>query len=127
MNILAVQGTLKSLLHHHSSNASVLRHSAFFMVQLSHPYMTTGKSIPLTRRAFVGKVMSLLFNMLSRFVIDFLLIILEFDKSSELLLWKKALYFAFNIRRYTYPLKFQIVLPTLVGLLWWLSGEESAC
>ena len=127
MNILAVQGTLKSLLHHHSSNASVLRHSAFFMVQLSHPYMTTGKSIPLTRRAFVRKVMSLLFNMLSRFVIDFLLIILEFDKSSELLLWKKALYFAFNIRRYTYPLKFQIVLPTLVGLLWWLSGEESAC
>ena len=97
------------------------------MVQLSHPYMTTGKNIALTRGTFVGKVMSLLFNMLSRFVIDFLLIILEFDKSSELLLWKKALYFAFNIRRYTYPLKFQIVLPTLVGLLWWLSGEESAC
>ena len=89
MGLLAVQGTLKSLLQHHSSNASVLRHSAFFMVQLSHPYMTTGKTIPLTRRAFVGKVMSLLFNMLSRFVIGFLLLILEFDKSSELLFGKK--------------------------------------
>ena len=64
----AVQGTLKSLLQHHSSKASILRHSAFFTVQLSHPYMTTGKAIALTRRTFVNKVMSLLFNMLSRFV-----------------------------------------------------------
>ena len=70
-DLLAVQGTLKSLLQHHSSEASVLRCSVFFMVQLSHPYMTTGKTIPLTRRTFVGKVMSLLFNMLSRFVITF--------------------------------------------------------
>ena len=70
--LLAVQGTLKSLLQHHSSKASVLQHSAFFMVQLSHPSMTTGKNIALTRRTFVGKVMSLLFNMLSRLVIDFL-------------------------------------------------------
>ena len=69
---LAVQGTLKSLLQHHSSKASILWHSAFFTVQLSHPYMTTGKTIPLTRRSFVGKVMSLLFNMLSRLVITFL-------------------------------------------------------
>ena len=61
---LAVQGTLKSLLQHHSSKPSILRHSAFFMAQLSHPYMTTGKTIALTRRTFVGKVMSLLFNML---------------------------------------------------------------
>ena len=68
----AVQGTLKKLLQCHSSKASVLQHSAFFMVQLSHPYMTTGKTIALTRRTFVGKVMSLLFNMLSRFVIAFL-------------------------------------------------------
>ena len=72
LNLLAVQGTLKSLLQHHSSKASILRHSAFFTVQLSHPYMTTGKTIALTRRTFVGKVMSLLFHMLSRLVITFL-------------------------------------------------------
>ena len=71
-DLLAVQGTLKSLLQHHSSKASVLQHSAFFMAQLSHPYMTTGKTIVLTRWTFVGKVMSLLFNMLSRLVITFL-------------------------------------------------------
>ena len=72
LDLFAVQGTLKSLLQHHSSKASILRCSAFFMVQLSHPYMTTGKTIALTRRAFVGKVMSLLFNMLPRLVIAFL-------------------------------------------------------
>ena len=71
LDLLAVQGTLKSLLQHHSSKASIFRHSGFFTVQLSHPYMTTGKTIALTRWAFVGKVMSLLFNMLSRFVITF--------------------------------------------------------
>ena len=70
--LLAVQGTLKSLIQHHSSKASVLWHSAFFIVQLSHPYMTTGKTIASTRRTFVGKVMSLLFNMLSRLVLTFL-------------------------------------------------------
>ena len=68
LDLLAVQGTLKSLLQHHSSKASILWHSAFFIVQLSHPYMTTGKTIALTRRTFVGKVMSLLLNMLSRLV-----------------------------------------------------------
>ena len=68
LHLLAVQGTLRSLLQHHSSKASILQHSAFFTVQLSHPYMTTGKTISLTRRTFVGKVMSLLFNMLSRLV-----------------------------------------------------------
>ena len=73
LDLLAVQGTLKSLLQHHSSKASILWHSAFFTVQLSHPYMTPGKTIALTRWAFVGKVMSLLFNMLSRLVITFLL------------------------------------------------------
>ena len=72
LNLLAVQGTLKSLLQHHSSKASILQWSAFFIVQLSHPYMTTGKSIALTRWTFVGKVMSLLFNMLSRLIITFL-------------------------------------------------------
>ena len=72
LNLLAVQGTLKSLLQHHSSKASILQCSAFFTVQLSHPYMTTGKTIALTRWTFVGKVMSLLLNMLSRWVITFL-------------------------------------------------------
>ena len=72
LDLLAVQGTLKSLLQHHSSKASILQHSAFFIVQLSHPYMTTGKTIALTRRTFFGKIMSLLFNMLSRLVITFL-------------------------------------------------------
>ena len=72
MDLLAVQGTLKSLLQHHSSKASILQCSAFVIVQLSYPYMTTGKTIALTRRTFVGKVMSLLFNMLSRLVITFL-------------------------------------------------------
>ena len=72
LDLLAVQRTLKNLLQHHSSKASILRHSAFFTVQLSHPYMTTGKTIALTRWTFVGKVVSLLFNMLSRLVITFL-------------------------------------------------------
>ena len=72
LDLLEVQGTLKSLLQYHSSKASILPCSAFFIVQLSHPYMTTGKTIALTRRTFVGKVMSLLFNMLSRFVLAFL-------------------------------------------------------
>ena len=72
LDLLAAQGTLKSLLQHHSSKAPILQHSAFFTVQLSHPYMTTGKLIALTRWTFVGKVMSILFNMLSRLVITFL-------------------------------------------------------
>ena len=72
LDLLAVQGTLKSLLQHHSSKASILRHSAFFIVQLSHPYMTTGKTVVLTRWTFVGKVMSLLFSVVSRMVITFL-------------------------------------------------------
>ena len=71
LDLLAVQGTFTSLLQHHSSKASILQHSAFFIVQLSHPYMTTGKIIALTRRTFVDKVMPLLFNMLSRLVITF--------------------------------------------------------
>src|SRR5574339_520629 len=72
LDLLAVQGTLKSLLQQNSSKASILRHSAFFIVQLSHPYMTTGKTIALTRWTFVGKVMFLLFNMLSTWVLTFL-------------------------------------------------------
>ena len=80
LDLLAVQGTLKSLLQHSSSKALILRHSAFFRVQLSHPYMTTGKTIALSRQTFVGKVMSLLLNMLSRLVITFL------QKSKHLLI-----------------------------------------
>ena len=80
LDLLVVQGTLKSLLQHHGSNASILRRSAFFTVQLSHPYMTTGKTIALTRWTFLGKVMSLLFNTLSRFVIAF------FPRSNHLLI-----------------------------------------
>ena len=72
LDLLAVQGTLKSLLQHHSSKASILQRSAFFIVQLSHPYMTIGKTIALTRQAFVGKIISLLFNMLSRLLTMFL-------------------------------------------------------
>ena len=72
MDLLAVQGTLKSLIQYHSSKAAILQHSVFFIVPLSHPYMTTGKTVALTRWTFVGKVMSLLFNMLSRLVITFL-------------------------------------------------------
>ena len=85
-DLLAVQGTLKGLLQHHTSKASILRHSAFFIVQLSHPYMTTRKTIALTRQTFVGKVMSLLFNMLSRMVITF------FPRSERLLIsWLQSL------------------------------------
>ena len=72
LDLLAVQVTLQSLLQHHSSRASILQHSAFFIIQLSHPYVTTGKTIPLTKQTFIGKVMLLLFNMLSRLVITFL-------------------------------------------------------
>ena len=86
LDLLAVQGTLKSLLQHHGSKASILQHSAFFIVQLSHPYMTTGKAIALTRPTFVGKVMPLLFNMLSRLVITFL------PRSNRLLIsWLQSL------------------------------------
>ena len=105
LDLLAVQGTLKSLLQHHSSKASVLQFSAFFIVQLSHPYMTTGKTIALTRWTFVNKVTSLLFNMLSRLVIAFL------PRSKHLLIsWlqsppavilepKKIKYFYFKVKQ----------------------------
>ena len=96
LDLLAVQGTLKSLLQYHSSKASILWHSAFFMVQLSHPYMTTGKTIALTRQTIVRKVVSLLFNMLSRLVIDFLprskhLLILWLQSTSAVILEPKKI------------------------------------
>ena len=100
-DILAVQGTLKSLLQHHNLKASVLRHSAFFMVQLSHPYMTTGKTIALTIQIFVGKVMFLLFNTLSKFVINFL------SRSKHLLLSRdknrhKKIYILFSFCHFSF-------------------------
>ena len=96
LDLLVVQGTLKSLLQHHSSKASVLRHSAFFIAQLSHPYMTTGKTIALTRWTFVGKVIFLLFNKLSRLVITFLprskrLLILWLQSPSAVILEPKKI------------------------------------
>ena len=92
LDLLAVQGTLKSLLQHHSSKASILRHSAFFIVQPSHAYMTTGKTIALARQTFVGKVMSPLFNMLSRLVIAFL------PKSKHLLIsWLQSPSAVYNV------------------------------
>ena len=85
LDLLAVQGTLKSLLQHHSSKASILQHSAFFTVQLSHPYMSTGKTVALTRWTFVGKVKYLLFNMLSRLIIAFLV-----RRKHLLILWQQS-------------------------------------
>ena len=94
LDLLAVQGTLKSLLQHHSSKASILQCSAFFMVQLSHPYMTTGKTIALTRRTLVSKVMSLLLNVLSRLVITFL------PRSKNLLIsWLKTICSEFGAQK----------------------------
>src|SRR5574340_806405 len=91
-DLLAVQGTLKSLLQHHSSKASILRCSAFFTVQLSHPYMTIGKTIALTRQTFVGKVMSLLLNMLSRLVLTFLprskCLLISWLQSPSVVIWE---------------------------------------
>ena len=92
MDLLAVQGTLRSLFQYHSSKASILRHSAFFIVQLSYPYMTTGKTIALTRQTFFGKVMSLLFNMLSRLIITFLprskCLLISWLQSPSAVIWK---------------------------------------
>ena len=108
LDLLAVQGTLKSLLQHHSSKASILQHSAFFRAQLSHPYMTTGKTIVLTIRTFVGKVMSLLFNILSRLVIAFLprskrLLISWLQSPSAVILKPKKIHIRCLINVYQMP------------------------
>ena len=115
-DLLAVQGTLKSLLQHHSSKASILWHSAFFTVQLSHPYMTTGKTIALTRRTFVGKVMSLLLNMLSRLVITFL------PRSKCLLVMYKLLY----LKRITNKDLLYSTWNSLCSMLMWQRGREGS-
>ena len=110
LDLLAVQGILKSLLQHHSSKASILQCSAFFTIQLSHPYMTTGKTIALTRRTFVSKVMSLLFNMLSRLVITFL------PRSKHLLIsWLQYFHYSqFNILMVSSPLQTPVSSPELL-------------
>ena len=110
LDLLAVQGTRRSLLQHHSSKASILRCSAFFTVQLSHPYMTTGTTIALTRQTFVGKVMSLLFNMLSRLVITFLLrskhlLISWLQSPSVVILEKKLSLTLFPLFPHLFPMK----------------------
>ena len=108
LELLAVQGTLKSLLQHHSSKASILRHSALFIVQLSHTYMTTGKTIALTRWTFVGKEMSLLFNMLSMLVIAFL------PRSKCLLIsWLQSPYAVILEPKNIKPVTVSIISPTI--------------
>ena len=108
LDLLAVQGTLKSLLQHHSSKASILWHSAFFIVQLSHPYMTTGKTIALTRWTFVDKIMSQLFNMLSRLVITFL------PRSKRLLIsWLQSLSAVILESKKIKPLTVSTVSPSI--------------
>ena len=111
--LLAVQGTLKNLLQHHSSKASILWHSAFFTVQLSHPYMTTGKTIALTKRTCVGNVMSLLFNMLSRLVITFLprsqCLLISWLQSPSAVIFEPR-----KIKSDTFPL-----FPHLFAMKWW--------
>ena len=114
LNLLAVQGTLKSLLQHHSSKASILRRSAFFTVQLSHPYITTEKTIALTRRTFVDKVMSLLFNILSRFIITFL------PRSKHLLIsWLQS-----RSAVILEPLKIKLLFPLFPHLFAWSDGTR---
>ena len=121
LDLLAVQGTLKSLLQHHSSKASILQLSAFFIVQLSHPYITTGKTIALTRQTFVGKVMSLLFNMLSRLVIAFLprskcLLISWLQSPSAVILKSK------KIKSLTVS-----VVSHLFAMRWWKWWDQMPC
>ena len=116
LDLLAVQGTLKSLLQHHSSKESILQHSAFFIVQLSYPYMTTGKTIALTRWTFVGKVMSLLFNMLSRLVITFLprskcLLISWLQSPSAVILEPRKIVCQFLLFPHLFPMKWWDWMP----------------
>ena len=113
LDLLAVQGILKNLLQHHSSKASILRCSAFFIVRLSHPYMTTGKTIALTRWTFVGKVMSLLFNMLSRLVIVFL------PRSKHLLISWLQSPFVVIFRAQENSLSLFPLFPHLFAMKWW--------
>ena len=124
LNLLAVQGTLKSLFQHHSSKVSILLCSAFLIVQLSHPYMTTGKTTALTRRTFVGKVMSLLFNMLSRLVIVFLprskhLLILWLHSPSTVILESKKIK-SVTVFTVSLPICHEVTGPDAMILVFWI-------
>ena len=124
LELLTVQGTLKNLLQHHSSKASILRRSAFFIVQLSHPYMTTGKTIALTRQTFVDKIMSLLFNMLSRWVITFLprskrLLISWLQSPSAVILEPKKIKSA-TVSTVSPSICYEVMGPDAMILVFWL-------
>ena len=124
LDLLAVQGTLKSLLQHHCSKASIFRCSAFFIVQLSHPYMTTGKTIALTRWTFVGKVISLLFNMLSRLVISFLprskhLLISWLQSPSAVILEPRKIKLA-TVSTVSPTISHEVMGPDAVILVFWM-------
>ena len=131
-DLLAVQGTLKSLLQHHSSKASILQCSAFFIVQLSYPYMTTGKTIALTRRTFVGKVMSLLFNMLSRLVITFLprskCLLISWLQSPSAVIWGPRKIKSATISTVSPSICPEVMRPdALILVFWMLSFRHYSC
>ena len=124
LDLLAVQGTLKSRLQHHSSNASILWHSAFFIVQLSHPYMTTGKTMALTRQTFVGKVMLLLLNMLSRLVITFLLrskcLFLSWLQSPSAVILEPKKIVSDTVSNVSPPICHEVMRPDAMILVFWM-------
>ena len=124
LDLLAVQGTLKSLLQHHSSKASILRHSAFFTVRLSHPYMTTGKTIALTRWTFVGKVMSLLFHMLSRLVITFLPrskhLLISWLQSPSAVIWDPPKIKSATVSTVSSSIYHEVMGPDAMILVFWM-------
>ena len=131
LDLLAVQGTLKSLLQHHGSKASILRRSAFFTVQLLHPYLTTGKTIALTRRTFVGKVMSLFSNMLSRFVIGFLprskhLLISWLQSPSAVILESKKIKSVVTVSTVSPSICHEVMGLDAMILVFWMLGLKSA-
>ena len=130
-DLFAVQGTLKSLLQHHSSKPWILQHSAFFIVQISHPYMTTGKAIVLTRQTFVGKVISLLFNMLSRFFTAFLpkskhlLMSWLQSSSTEILETKKIMSVTVSI--VSLSICHEVMGPDSMILVFWMLSFKPVC
>ena len=124
LDLLAVQGTLKSLLQHHSSKASILCHSAYFIVQLSHLYMTTGKTVALSRWTFVGKVMSLLFNMLSRLVITFLprskRLLISWLQSPSAVIWGPKKIKSDTVSTVSPPISHEVMGPDAMILVFWM-------
>ena len=130
LDLPAVQETLKSLLQHHSSKASILQHSAFFIVQLSHPYMTTGKTIALTKQTFVGKVMSLLFSMLSRLVITFLLrskrLLISWLQSPSAVILEPKIMKSITVSTVSPSICHEVMGPDAMTLIFWMSNFKPA-